>query len=97
MTPRQKECLDFIKAFWAENEFAPSFEEIKDTLGAKSKSSVTGLVSKLEARGYIERIPNLARSIRIVQLVQPPEEAESDVPPVAAEDDDEPENPYAQE
>jgi len=55
MTPRHKECLDFIGAFWAEKGYAPSYDEIKDALGAKSKSSVAALVTKLEERGYIQR------------------------------------------
>jgi len=66
MTPRLKECLDFISEFWAGKGYAPSFDEIKDGLNAKSKSSVAALVDKLEARGYITRIANLARSIRVV-------------------------------
>jgi repressor LexA len=91
MTPRQHECLNFIKSFWSENDYAPSFEEIKNALGAKSKSSVTGLVSKLEARGYIQRMPNLARSIRLVDDAIPPvADAEPDVPPVP----EEPHNPW---
>jgi repressor LexA len=90
MTPRQKECLDFIEAFWAEHGFAPSYDEIRIALGAKSKASVTGWVSKLEARGYIQRIPNLARSIRLVEGVAPPAASpEPDVPPVPT-----PHNPY---
>lgn len=74
MTPRLKECLDFISGFWAGNGYAPSFDEIKDGLNAKSKSSVAALVDKLEARGYITRIPNLARSIRVVGSTNTPDE-----------------------
>jgi repressor LexA len=92
MTPRQKECLDYIREYWRIHGFAPSFEEIKVALGAKSKASVTGLVSKLEARGYIQRTPNLARSIRLVVDAFPPEaEIGPDVPPVLEE---EKHNPY---
>ncbi|MBC8159548.1 MAG: hypothetical protein H8E94_09490 [Alphaproteobacteria bacterium] len=65
MTPRHKECLDFIKTFWEEKGYAPSYDEIRVALGAKSKASVSGLLSKLEGRGYIKRIPNLARSVRV--------------------------------
>ena len=66
MTPRHKECLDFIAEYWRENGFAPSFDEIREGLGAKSKSSVSSLVSQLERRGHVTRIPNLARSVRVV-------------------------------
>jgi len=66
-------CLKFISAFWAEHDYAPSYDEIKKNLGAKSKGSVSELVSKLEARGYIERTPNLARSIRVCRRDNPPD------------------------
>ena len=66
MTPRHKECLDFIREFWDVYGYAPSYDEIREALGAKSKASVSGLLSKLEERGYIKRIPNLARSVRVV-------------------------------
>ena len=92
MTPRHKECLDFIGAFWADKGYAPSYDEIRNALGAKSKSSIAALVVKLEERGYIQRMPNLARSIRLVVDAFPPEaEIEPDVPPVLEE---EKHNPY---
>ena len=72
MTPRLKQCLDIIKQSWDEYGYAPSFEEIRKGLGAKSKSSVASLVAKLEARGYVERTPNLARSLRVIPQGQPP-------------------------
>jgi repressor LexA len=83
MTPRHKECLDFIGAFWADKGYAPSYEEIRDALGAKSKSSVAALVAKLEERGYIQRMPNLARSIRLVAVPMPPKapQPEAAAPP----------------
>lgn len=67
MTPRQKECLDHITLFWADNGYAPSYEEIRAALGAKSKSSIAALVAKLEHRGYITRSPHLARSIVVAE------------------------------
>jgi len=85
MTPRQKDCLDFISSHWLEKGYAPSYDEIKEALGAKSKSSVAALVSKLEERGYIQRMPNLARSIRLVAAPLPPElpsPEEAPAPPV---------------
>ena len=88
MTPRHKECLDFIGAFWADKGYAPSYEEIRDALGAKSKSSVAALVAKLEERGYIQRMPNLARSIRLVAVPMPPKapQPETAAPPSAFSD-----------
>jgi len=89
MTPRHKECLDFIGAFWADKGYAPSYEEIRNALGAKSKSSVAALVVKLEERGYIRRMPNLARSIRLVAVPLPPKapQPEAPAPPPSSFDD----------
>ena len=75
MTPRQKETLDFIRGYWEDNEYAPSYEEIREGISAKSKSSVASLIKKLEERDYIERIPNAARSIRLkiaLKVIDPP-------------------------
>ena len=73
MTPRQKSCLEAISYFWDTNGYAPSYEELRVALNAKSKASISALVSKLEERGYIERIPYLARSVRVISDDQPPE------------------------
>ena len=83
MTPRQKDCLDEIKKYWADNGHAPSYEDIKERLGAKSKSSIAALVAKLEERGYIERMPNLARSIRPTDKSHAPsqDDQSDDAPP----------------
>jgi len=75
MTPRQKQVLDYIGAFWAEKGWAPSFDEIKDHMGVKSKSSVASILMRLEKRGYITRTKNLARSIKVV-----PQEDSKEVP-----------------
>lgn len=82
MTPRQKECLDFISKFWKKHGYAPSYDNIKDALGAKSKSSVAALVTKLEGRGYIQRTPNLARSIRVIASKTTPLVVEVEETPV---------------
>lgn len=66
LTPRQHECLDFIKAFQAENEFSPSYREIMAGVGRKSCSEVHRLVTGLCERGAITRIPAHSRSIEIV-------------------------------
>jgi SOS-response transcriptional repressor LexA len=74
MTPKQKQCLDFIRGYWTDNGYAPSFDEMRIGLALKSKGSIAGLVANLEERGYLERIPNLARSIRLVDAAPPPPE-----------------------
>ena len=66
MTPRQRECFDFIKSYWAEHECSPSYEDIMAGLGLKGKSRVFALVSALQQRGVISRVYGHPRSIRVL-------------------------------
>ena len=65
ITPKQKELLSFIKEYLAEHGVTPSYDEMKDGLGLHSKSGIHRLVSGLEERGYITRLPNRARAIEV--------------------------------
>lgn len=66
MTKRQKQAMDFIKSFWAENGYAPSYEEIKEHLGLQSKSNVHAIVFRLVERELISMRPGMARSIIVL-------------------------------
>ena len=66
LTIKQKKVYDFIRMWIKEKGDSPSFEEIGQGLGIKSKSAVTGYLDKLQQRGYITRIPKASRSITIV-------------------------------
>lgn len=69
VTKRQAELLDYIEVYQQHNGgVAPSFEEMKDALGLKSKSGVHRLITSLEERGLISRIPDRARAIRTARL-----------------------------
>ena len=83
MTPRQRDFLKFIRKYWADNECSPTYEEIRVALGAKSKASVATVVYRLEGRGYITRIPNLARSIRLVDTPATPGVPQPETVPVS--------------
>jgi repressor LexA len=52
----------------AKSDVAPSFEEMKDALKLKSKSGIHRLITALEERGYIERLPHRARALEIKKL-----------------------------
>ena len=67
MTRRQKIALDFIKSFWAEHGYAPSYDELKDHMGLKSRSNVHAMVIRLVNRGFITMMPCRARSIMVVE------------------------------
>jgi len=67
MTKKQAQLLAFIKSSLAEKHgVAPSFEEMKDAMGLKSKSGVYRLVEALVERGLIFRLPNRARALEIL-------------------------------
>ena len=67
LTKKQLELLTFLKNHLKKNDVPPSFDEMKDALNLKSKSGIHRLVSALEERGFIRRLPNRARAIEIVK------------------------------
>jgi SOS-response transcriptional repressor LexA len=64
MTPRQRDVLDAVAAHWRAHRCAPSYREIADAIGARSKATPYRLVTALVARGYLER-RGYARSLRV--------------------------------
>ncbi len=68
LTPKQHELLCFIHNSLEESGVSPSFEEMKDALGLKSKSGVHRLISALEERGFLRRLPNRARALEVTKL-----------------------------
>ena len=68
LTKKQRDLLIFIHEKMSRGEVAPSFEEMKDALGLKSKSGVHRLISALVERGYLERLPHRARAIEVKKL-----------------------------
>jgi len=67
LTQKQLELLTFLKNHLKKNDVPPSFDEMKDALALKSKSGIHRLVSALEERGFIRRLPNRARAIEIIK------------------------------
>lgn len=72
LTAKQHELIRFIQQKLEETGISPSFEEMKEALDLKSKSGVHRLISALEERGFIRRLPNRARALEVVKL---PEDA----------------------
>ncbi len=81
LTKKQHELLMFIQDRLTDTGISPSFEEMKDALELKSKSGVHRLISALEERGFIRRLPNRARALEILRL---PDTATSKVAPIGA-------------
>ncbi|MFM6854536.1 MAG: transcriptional repressor LexA, partial [Sphingopyxis sp.] len=67
LTRKQHELICFIDDRLAETGISPSFEEMKEALGLKSKSGIHRLISALEERGYLRRLPNRARALEITR------------------------------
>ena len=67
LTRKQHELIRFIQTRLEESGVSPSFEEMKDALDLKSKSGVHRLISALEERGFIRRLPNRARALEVIR------------------------------
>ncbi len=68
LTAKQYELLSLIDRRLNDTGISPSFEEMKDALGLKSKSGIHRLISALEERGFLRRLPNRARALEVVKL-----------------------------
>lgn len=67
LTRKQHELIRFIQARLEDTGVSPSFEEMKEALDLKSKSGVHRLISALEERGFIRRLPNRARALEVLR------------------------------
>lgn len=68
LTRKQHELLLFVDRHLNENGVSPSFDEMKDALNLKSKSGIHRLISALEERGFIRRLPHRARALEVLRL-----------------------------
>ncbi len=68
LTKKQHELICFIADRLNDTGVSPSFEEMKDALELKSKSGVHRLISALEERGFLRRLPNRARALEVVKM-----------------------------
>lgn len=68
LTKKQRQLLLYIHEQMSDSDVAPSFDEMKEALGLKSKSGIHRLITALEERGYLERLPQKARALAIKKL-----------------------------
>ena len=68
LTKKQLELLSFIDTRLKRDGVPPSFDEMKDALSLRSKSGIHRLITALEERGFIRRLPHRARAIEIVKV-----------------------------
>jgi repressor LexA len=86
LTRKQHELLRFIQTRLEDSGISPSFEEMKEALDLKSKSGVHRLISALEERGFIRRLPNRARALEVLR--QPDDANTKSARPAAANAND---------
>jgi repressor LexA len=82
LTSKQRELLLFINDKLGESGVSPSFDEMREALDLKSKSGIHRLISALEERGFIRRLPNRARALEVVKLPESSAPAQLKAKPV---------------
>ena len=65
LTLKQKKLLDFLIDYFNKNHVYPTFDEMRDFLQIKSKSGIHKLLSSLEEKGFVNRLPHKARALSI--------------------------------
>ncbi|MGE3302556.1 MAG: transcriptional repressor LexA [Hyphomonadaceae bacterium] len=78
LTSKQRELLLFIHQRIKEGGVSPSFDEMKDALDLASKSGIHRLITALEERGFLRRLPHRARALEVLKL---PDSAAPSAPP----------------
>ena len=68
LTRKQHQLLVFINQWLEESGVSPSFDEMKEALGLKSKSGIHRLITGLEEREFIRRLPHRARALEVLRL-----------------------------
>jgi repressor LexA len=82
LTAKQRELLLFIDGRLKQDGVSPSFDEMREALDLKSKSGVHRLISALEERGFIRRLPNRARALEVVKIPETSAQAPATVTPI---------------
>lgn len=68
LTPKQYNLLMYVNKVIKETGCCPSFDEMKDAVGLKSKSGIYALLESLEERKFIKKLPHKARALEILRL-----------------------------
>ena len=80
LTLKQKKLLDYIIQYCNSNKIYPTFDEMRGYLNIKSKSGIHKLLSSLEDKGIIERLPHKARALKLKKVINLPKSDESSLP-----------------
>ena len=80
LTLKQKKLLDYIVQYCSSNKIYPTFDEMRSYLNIKSKSGIHKLLSSLEDKGIIDRLPHTARALKLKKVINLPKSDESSLP-----------------
>ena len=80
LTLKQKKLLDYIVQYCSSNKIYPTFDEMRSYLNIKSKSGIHKLLSSLEDKGIIERLPHKARALKLKKVINLPKSDERSLP-----------------
>ena len=80
LTLKQRKLLDYIVQYCSSNKIYPTFDEMRSYLNIKSKSGIHKLLSSLEDKGIIERLPHKARALKLKKVINLPKSDESSLP-----------------
>ena len=69
LTPKQLKLFKYLKNYFKEYEYMPTFEEMKGYMNIKSKSGVYNMLGAIEWKGYIKKYPARQRAIKIIKEV----------------------------
>lgn len=67
-TKRQTALLKFIDQFTEEHDYSPSYREIMRAMNLNSVSAVAEHINNCVAAGYLEKLPNSARSLKVIPI-----------------------------
>ena len=67
LTPKQLKLFKYLKNYFKEHEYMPTFEEMKGYMNIKSKSGVYNMLGAIEWKGYIKKYPARQRAIKIIK------------------------------
>ena len=80
LTLKQRKLLDYIVQYCSSNKIYPTFDEMRSYLNIKSKSGIHKLLSSLEDKGIIERLPHKARALKLKKVINLPKSDERSLP-----------------
>jgi len=68
LTAKQLKLFIFIKEYINKNTISPSYDEMKEAIGLKSKCGISARIDQLQQRGWLKKLPGKSRSIQVIKI-----------------------------